>query len=203
MFLFNIHLCTQMPFCSNCGQQLFVGTEKFCPNCGKDLKGGASTNDTRGSISIQGVDGDAFGIGISGSGNLISKKILVGSDTINVSQQELSKIPAPTYANALKDFSESINDKLTGKHIPEEQVKEVNNNLNELAKEVQDIKPGEEKQITPTKKSSLNGKFESVIRTVLKVLPTTARIASSFTPLAPFSSLIGETVEKVVADYTK
>ena len=30
-----------MTFCSNCGQQLTVGTEKFCPNCGQDLmKGG-------------------------------------------------------------------------------------------------------------------------------------------------------------------
>jgi zinc-ribbon domain len=192
-----------MPFCSNCGQQLFVGTEKFCPNCGKDLKG-ASTNDTRSSISIQGVGGDTFGVGISGPGNLISKKIVVGSGTINVSRQELSKIPVPKYANALKDFSESVSGELTGKHIPEQQVKEVNNNINKLAKEVQDIKPGEEKQITPAKKSSLNEKFGSVIRSVLEVLPTAARIGSSlFVPLAPFSSLIGETVEKVVADYTQ
>jgi hypothetical protein len=56
--------------------------------------------------------------------------------------------------------------------------------------------------IHPGKRRVLNGKLGSVIRSVLKVLPTAARIGSSlFAPLAPFSSLIGETVEKVVADY--
>jgi hypothetical protein len=39
---------------------------------------------------------------------------------------------------------------------------------------------------------------------VLKVLPTAARIGSSlFAPLAPFSDAIGESVEKVVADFTQ
>lgn len=80
-----------MPFCSNCGQQLSIGTEKFCPNCGKVLKGG-STNDTRSSISIQGTGGDVIGVGVSSSSNIIGKNIVVGSGTINVNQQELSKI---------------------------------------------------------------------------------------------------------------
>jgi uncharacterized membrane protein YvbJ len=83
-----------MPFCSNCGKQLSIGTEKFCPNCGKDPKGG-STNDTRSSISIQGTGGDVIGVGVSSSGNIIGKNIVVGSGTINVNQQELSKIPVP------------------------------------------------------------------------------------------------------------
>ena len=60
-----------------------------------------------------------------------------------------------------------------------------------------------ENNSNPGKRRVLNGKFGSVVRSVLKVMPTAARIGSSlFAPLAPFSSLIGETVEKVVADYT-
>jgi uncharacterized Zn ribbon protein len=86
-----------MPFCSNCDQQLTIGTEKFCPNCGQDLKkeGGAEATTTnlnpRDSINIQGAGGDVFGVGVRGSGNVIGKNVVVGSGTINVSQQELSK----------------------------------------------------------------------------------------------------------------
>jgi SMC interacting uncharacterized protein involved in chromosome segregation len=102
----------------------------------------------------------------------------------------------------LKEFSDSINQQLKGKEIPEEQVKEINSNLNEFAKEVQDVKPGEEKQVSPAKRRILNGKFGNVVSGVLKVLPTAARIGSSlFAPLAPFSDVIGESVQKVVADY--
>src|SRR5205814_5654805 len=130
-------------FCSNCGQQLTIGTEKFCPNCGRDLTGKALVADNKDSINIQGTGGDVFGVGVRGSGNVIGKNIVVGSGTINVSQQELGKIPVPEYANALKEFSESVNQQLKGRQIPEEKVKDINNNMNELAKEVQDIKPGE------------------------------------------------------------
>ena len=167
-----------MPFCSNCGQQLTIGTEKFCPNCGQDLKVGGATKDNAGdSINIQGTGGDVIGVGVRGSGNIIGKNIVVGSGTINVSQQELSKIPVPEYANALREFTESINQQLKGKEIPEEQVKEINGNLNEFAKEVQDVKPGEEKQISPAKKRILNGKFGNVVRGVLKALPTEQELA--------------------------
>jgi hypothetical protein len=194
-----------MTFCGNCGQQLPTGTEKFCPNCGYDLKkGGAATSGRVGeSINIQGTDGDVIGVGVSGSGNIFGKNIVVGSGTINVSQHELSRIPVPEYAKALREFSESVNQQLKGKQIHEEQVNEINTNLNELAKEVQDVKPGEEQQITPAKKRILNGKLGSVVRVVAKyALPSAATIASSlFAPLAPFSSLIGESVQKVVAEY--
>jgi len=75
--------------------------------------------------------------------------------------------------------------------------------LKDFAQEVQGVKSGEENNINPGKRRVLNGKFGNVIRSILKGLPTGARIGSSlFAPLAPFSSLIGETVEKVVADYT-
>ena len=43
-------------------------------------------------------------------------------------------------------------------------------NLNELAKEVQDVKPGEEKQISPAKKRTLNGKLGNVVRVFILVI---------------------------------
>jgi hypothetical protein len=117
-----------MTFCYNCGQQLTTGTEKFCPNCGKDLNSSDRINvpDLRGRINITDLRGDVIGVGVSGSGNIIGKNIVVGSGTINVSQQELAKIQDPGYARALKDFSENINQQLKGKQLPEEQTKFIN-----------------------------------------------------------------------------
>ena len=65
-------------------------------------------------IHIGNVSGEdiGFGVGVRGSGNIIGKNIVVGDGTINVSQQELSKIPVSEYANALKEFSESVNQQL-------------------------------------------------------------------------------------------
>lgn len=188
-----------MPFCSNCGQQLTIGTEKFCPNCGKDLTGKAVVADNKDSINIQGTGGDVFGVGVRGSGNVIGKNIVVGSGTINVSQQELAKIPVPEYANALKEFSDSVNQQLKGTQIPEEKVKDINNNLNELAKEVQDIKPGEEEQqIDYVKQTQIESKTATTIQKVLDVLPEAAETVATFTPLAPFSKLIGKGVQGIV-----
>ena len=124
---------------------------------------------------------------------------------INVSQQELAKIPVPEYANALKEFSESVNQQLKGRQIPEEKVKDINNNLNELAKEVQDIKPGEEEQqqIDYVKQTQIESKTATTIQKVLDVLPEAAETAATFTPLAPFSKLIGKGVRQIVDAITK
>jgi len=195
-----------MKLCSDCGQQLSLGTEKFCPNCGQDLmKGGArggeamlETEENRRGINISGTEGDVMGVGFSGNSNIIGKNIVVGSGTINVNQQELAKIQDPEYARALKDFSENINQQLKGRQIPEEQVKSINTSLEELAKEVQDVKPGREEHIDYPKQVNIESKTVSVVQKILNVLPEAAETAATFTPLAPFSKLIGRGVEQIV-----
>ena len=162
-----------MNFCSECGQQLTAGTEKFCPNCGQDLKKG-------------GVRGGE-----------------VGSGTINVSQQELANIQDLEYAKALKDFSESINQGFKGRQIPEEQVKSINTSLEELAKEVEGVKPGREEQIDYPRQLNIESKTVSIVQKILNVLPDAAETADIFTPLAPFSKLIGKGVTQIVGDITK
>jgi hypothetical protein len=196
-----------MKFCSECGQQLTTGTENFCPNCGQDLKDGVGVRggertfepeEKRRGINISGAQGDVIGTGFSGSGNIIGKNIVVGSGTINVSQQELAKIQDPEYARALKDFSENINQQLKGRQIPEEQVKSINTSLEELAKEVQDVKPGREEQMDYPKQVNIESKTVSVIQKILNVLPEAAETVATFTPLSPFSKLIGRGVEQIV-----
>ncbi len=120
--------------------------------------------------------------------------------TINVNDNQLQKIP-DEYADALKKFTESLNQQFKDQQVSKEQVQEINKSLEDFAKEVEDVKPEEKEKISPGKKRILNGKFGNVVQTVLKVLPAAAKIASSlFAPLAPFSDLIGE-VQEIVDDF--
>ena len=75
-------------------------------------------------------------------------------------------------------------------------VEGTNNDLNELAKEVQDVKPDEKVNII--KQKTVNSKFSIFSAKVLKVLPKTAETIAGFTPLAPFSKIIGESVQDLV-----
>ena len=194
-----------MKYCPDCGEHLILGTEKFCPNCGQDLTKGEvreeatlEPEENRRGINISGTQRDVIGFGFSGSGNIIGKNIVVGSGTINVSQQELAKIQGPEYARALKDFSENINQQLKGRQIPEEKVKEINTSLEELAKEVQDVKPGREEQMDYPNQVNIESKTVSVVQKILNVLPEAAETAATFTPLAPFNKIIGRGVTQIV-----
>jgi hypothetical protein len=194
-----------MKYCPDCGEHLILGTEKFCPNCGQDLTKGEVREEAtlepeehRRGINISGTQRDVMGFGFSGSGNIIGKNIVVGSGTINVSQQELAKIQGPEYARALKDFSENINQQLKGRQIPEEKVKEINTSLEELAKEVQDVKPGREEQMDYPNQVNIESKTVSVVLKILNVLPEAAETAATFTPLAPFNKIIGKGVTQIV-----
>ena len=107
-----------MTYCSNCGFTLSLGGEKFCPSCGQNLgrQGGGGRVDNAAannkSISITDTKGEVIGVGFTGSGNIVGKNILVGSGKISVSQQDLAKIPVSEYAQALRGFSESVNQQL-------------------------------------------------------------------------------------------
>lgn len=187
-----------MKFCPECGFQFTTGSEKFCPNCGYDIiKGGSRVDQDRSSVKIENTGGDVYGVGVSGSGNVIGKNVVVGSGTINVSENQLQKIPAE-YAQALKEFSENVNQQLKGRQIPEEEVKSINNNMNELAKEVEDVKPGKEAEVDYVKQTQVETKTASLIQRVLTVLPEAAETAATFTPLAPFSKLIGKGTQQIV-----
>jgi hypothetical protein len=117
-------------------------------------------------------------------------------------------IPPNQYLLALEEFSQNTNQQLKGKHISEEEVKAINNNMNDLAKEVEDIKQpgkeGEQKEeaVDYVKQTQIEIKTASLIQRVLRVLPEAAETVSIFVPLSPLSELIGKPilylVEKIV-----
>jgi hypothetical protein len=135
-------------------------------------------------IHIGNVGGDVIGIGVTGSGNVIGNNI-----TIN--RQQLQNIPSE-YAESLREFMKGLNKF----NIPPEQAKPIQDSLNDFTKEVEDIKP--EEKVNTVKQKSLNSKFSIFAQKVLKILPKTAETIIAFTPLAPFSKIIGEEVQQLV-----
>lgn len=53
------------------------------------------------------------------------------------------------------------------------------------------------------KKVQYSTKFSIFAEKVLKILPKTAETVAAFTSLAPFSKLIGESIQQLVEFYTK
>jgi hypothetical protein len=150
-------------------------------------------------IKISETGGDVIGVGVvSGPGSIIGKNIVAGDGTINVSEPRLTEIQNHEYAEGLKQFSETINNQLKGQQVPEEKVKSINESIDELAKEVKDIKPGKEQEIDLAKEKNIEAKTTSLVQRVLDVLPQAAETAATFTPLAPFSKLIGGGVQGIV-----
>jgi hypothetical protein len=143
------------------------------------------------------IQGDAIGIGVKGSGNVIGKNLVVGDRTISVSEEQLREM-SPKYASALKSFSENVNQQLRTRQIPEDQAREINDSLGLLAKAVEELKDGE--NLSSSTKRILNSKVTDVANKVLEILPAKAKVQSTFGPLSLFNDIIGEPVDKVVAD---
>jgi hypothetical protein len=162
----------------------------------------SNNNHNNDRINISGSQGDVIGVNVSGSYNTIGKNIIIGDGTINVSETKLQKLPNE-YAQALREFSSSINEQLNGRQIQEDNVKLINNNIDELAKEVENVKPGEEEKVDYVKKLQIEGKTASIIQRILEVLPEGVETAATFTPLAPFSKIIGKTIKNIVDAVSK
>jgi hypothetical protein len=99
------------------------------------------------SITISNTPGDVFGIGVSSLGDVIRKNIEVNSGTIFVDESKKVLNLANKYKKALEDLSHFIYEKLSGRQIPEDKVKSTNNDLTDLGKEVENVKPGKEEEL--------------------------------------------------------
>jgi len=145
-------------------------------------------------INIGGNTGDVIGVGVSGTGNVIGKNITVqGNPTVNTGQ--LSHLPRE-YSRGLQEFTQTASELLRRNGIPPEKVTEVNQQLQDFTKEVQTVKP--DMKVGIVQQTSLKGKLTTLADTVLRLLSKTAESVAAFTPLAPFSKLIGEGVDGLV-----
>jgi hypothetical protein len=144
-------------------------------------------------IHIGNVGGDVTGVGVKGSANIIGKNISVGG--VAIDGQQLQKIPKE-YADSLKAFTDAINQQLKANNVPSDKVAEVQKNVEDFSKELEGIKPGQEPGVI--KKTSLKSKLINIAKSVLPILPRTLQVLTAFTPLAPFSGLIGEDTQALL-----
>jgi len=173
-----------MKYCPECGSQFATGSEKFCPNCGYNVNKGVaipSEESNKNSIHIEGTRGDVFGVGVSGSGNIVGKDITVNQTTYNNLELE--------FRDSLQDFLGLINKH--SEQLSEEQSKSLKESIDALAKSAEGLKAGQvvEQQ---EKKDEIKSQQITLADKIVNYLPNVAESIASVTPLAPFSKVIGE-----------
>jgi uncharacterized caspase-like protein len=99
------------------------------------------------------------------------------------------------YLEALKSFSEAINQQFKSHNISPEQLKPIEESIKELVKEVKNIK--EPETINEIEKKNLRAKFADVVQKVIQPLPKSSEALDAFTAIAPFSKLLGEEVPQL------
>lgn len=109
-------------------------------------------------VHISNVKGDVIGGKVSGTGNIVAKKVTM-SGTIHISHQQIQSIPNE-YAKSLRDFEKRINEQFQKHSVPKEQVDEIQKDIDEFTNEIKGIKgEGGEENVSIAKKKILNGKF--------------------------------------------
>lgn len=145
-------------------------------------------------FTISNVRGDVFGSGASG---VVAKNI---SGNIHIGPGALDKMPEE-YSHSLQVFSENINLLLQKYKVEPEKVEPVQKKIDELAAEVAEVGP--QAEVDYEKEISLKAKLVSAAAGLARLLPKGAEVVAAFTPLAPFSKLIGEAVDVVVRNVVK
>jgi uncharacterized coiled-coil DUF342 family protein len=157
--------------------------------------------DSNNGVKIENVGGDVIGAGVSGIGNIIGKNVNVDiSGTVTIESQVLNKLPEE-YAEAFRAFAESINEQIKKENITPPQIQPIKESINELAKETEGLTPDKEPSIL--KKQTWKEKFFRVVKKLVPILPKTAETIAVFTPLSPFSKIIGESIELLVEGIQK
>jgi hypothetical protein len=121
------------------------------------------------------------------------------SMNVTVDNKFLEKMPKE-YADSLQNFTNLLNSQLQAEKIQSAAVTPIQNKMNELAEETAKL---EEKTADENKKLSIRERLKGVAMAIVKASPKIAKTLVSFTPLAPFSELVGETFESMVQNAVK
>lgn len=101
----------------------------------------------------------------------------------------------------MEAFSQEVTAQFRKHNISQEKAAPVQESINELVKEVEGIKP--EEKVDIEKQEDIKYKIKKIALKLCKILPDVAETMSTFTPLAPFSKIIGKGVEEIVKESQK
>lgn len=153
------------------------------------------------------IGGSAINASIN-TGNIKNSNIQINAGDLNVStirtigvdKMILEKMPKE-YAASLQKFIEDLNCDIEKTSIPQKEMEQLQTSTTEVAKEMTDVMP--EKGVPLMKKHRIATKLIDLAKNLVKASPSIAEKVASMTPLAPFSKLIGESFEKIVAEVLK
>jgi hypothetical protein len=137
---------------------------------------------------------ELYGGQVIGQGHTTGK-YAVGSGLINITGSELSRIDKQ-YAKIMRSFLDNLNEQFRENNIPQRETKEIQHEVLQFTKELENIKP--DSQIGIVKKTNLRTRLVNIASYSLSILPKTMQVIAAFTPLAPFSNLIGENIDTLV-----
>jgi hypothetical protein len=142
--------------------------------------------------------GDVSGGTIIGAGasGVIGQTVTINGG-VQVGQAALREVP-DEYAQSLQAFQDAINRQLQALSAPPQAVAPVQEAVQALAEEAKAVQPGQ--PLDWKQKRGIGDALRGIAAGLLQVLPRTAETIAAMTPLAPFSRLIGEGLEKVVAE---
>jgi hypothetical protein len=139
------------------------------------------------------VFGSIGSIGVIQQGDNTIANVNMNS-TVTVDPKYLEAM-AKQYAESLLNFTSRLNIELQKENVQTQAVANIQTQINELAQETPKLA---EKTVDDNRKSSIKEKLKAVIVAVAKASPKIAKTILTFTPLAPFSELVGETIESLV-----
>ena len=165
-------------------------------NLSMDKQGQHQTEDTsnNGNITV----GD-----ISGTGIIVGSHITTGDVTIRI-DQSIKQNPNNEYLQGLKELTKKLSKEYEKYNVPEEKKTEINKSIQDLEKEVKDLKPETKvEDLKPSQEKQIDAKTTTLIEKIVDALPATSETITNFTPLSPFSKLIRGGVQNLVDAYKK
>jgi hypothetical protein len=159
--------------------------------------GGSSVRDgfdiQSGNVNIGDIQSGNVNIGDIQSGNVNVGRINSKQNSpISINNSYLDQMPE-VYSESLVSFTEMLNKEIQKENIAIESAKIVEENLNNLARETVALDEG---QVTDVEKKSIRERLMSVATSLVRMSPKIAGPVVIFTPLAPFSELAGNAIDK-------
>ena len=130
---------------------------------------------------------------------------IAGGNIITEINQSINQNPNNEYLQGLKKLTEELSKEYEKYNVPEQKRTEINQNIQDLQKEVKDIKPETkaEESLSPSKQILIEAKTTTLVEKIFDALPQASETIANLTPLSPFSKLIRGGVQGIVNAYKK
>ena len=136
-------------------------------------------------------------------GIIIGKNIKTGDVMIGI-DQSIKQNPNNEYLQSLKELTQELSKEYEKYNVPEQKRTEINQNIQDLEKEIKDLKPETKvEDLKPSQEKQIDAKTTTLIEKIVDALPATSETITNFTPLSPFSKLIRDGVQNIVDAYKK